>query len=182
MCWSVGIDDCNTVVLIHKGPQPSEDSQAGVERNIFFRHRTGTQRKPAKVAGSVQRYSLTAESLFCFHFYEKSMTKTSTGESISRILSELGESHILPPITSATRLEDLRSYLSHAIRSQLQSNPALLMSILYRIDVREDDLLRCLSEADETELPEKLAELIVDRELEKARSRERFRQHGDPNS
>ncbi len=77
--------------------------------------------------------------------------------------------------TPDAALEAIREALSRRITEMLRTNPEKLMSILYRIDVREDMVNTILNTAFPTEVPLLLANLIIERQLEKARTRELLR-------
>ncbi|MEM8488141.1 MAG: hypothetical protein AAF564_21505 [Bacteroidota bacterium] len=68
-------------------------------------------------------------------------------------------------------IDEIRSFLINHITRLLDQNPAHLMSILYRIDVREPDVKAAIATAPTGELPAQLATLIIDRQLEKLKYR-----------
>ena len=77
--------------------------------------------------------------------------------------------------TSVLPWADVRRFLIERIGRLLDANPALLMSLFYRVDVRERDVQRVLSESAPDRLPADLADLIIERLLEKIRLRRRYR-------
>ncbi len=68
-------------------------------------------------------------------------------------------------------MEDILSFLTKQIAGILDRNPAQLMSILYRIDVREPDVKAAIATAPSGKLPTQLATLIIERQLEKLKYR-----------
>ena len=76
-------------------------------------------------------------------------------------------------------LEDVRAYLIGHVTYLLDRNPALLMSILYRIDVAERDVKQAFGACTPHELPGRLADLLIERQLQKLRLRARHRDGGD---
>jgi hypothetical protein len=79
---------------------------------------------------------------------------------------------------AAVTLEEVRAYLVDQITQLLDRNPALLMSILYRIDVAERDVKAVFSSCTPPEVPPRLADLIVARQLQKVQLRRRYRDEG----
>ena len=82
------------------------------------------------------------------------------------------------PASQRPTLEDVRQFLIRRIGRLLSEQPALLMSLLYRIDVREPDVQRVLAESPPGRLPADLADLVIERQLAKARMRRRYREGG----
>lgn len=72
-------------------------------------------------------------------------------------------------------MDEVRAYLVAHIRRLLDRNPALLMSILYRIDVPERDVKATFAGCSPPEVPERLADLIIERQLQKVALRARYR-------
>lgn len=77
--------------------------------------------------------------------------------------------------TPEARLEHLRRLLVERIVELLNRNPEKLMSILYRIDVSEQRVNQIMTTSFPTEVPIHLADLIIERQLAKARSRAEHR-------
>lgn len=77
---------------------------------------------------------------------------------------------ILQP-SEALSLEDVRRFLVQEITRLLDNNPAMLMSILYRVDVAEADVKRVFADASPSELPDRLAGLLIERQMQKLRIR-----------
>lgn len=78
----------------------------------------------------------------------------------------------LPQITSR---EDLHERLVQVLIELLTNRPERLMAILYRIDVSEEAVNQIFSTYLPPDVPDALAELIIDRQLQKAETRQRYR-------
>ena len=76
--------------------------------------------------------------------------------------------------TAAERLAEVREYVAGEISRMLESEPGRLLAILYRIDVSETVVLRCLRESKRSTMAYKLADLVIERQLEKVETRKRF--------
>jgi hypothetical protein len=69
---------------------------------------------------------------------------------------------------------ELIDALADRIGEMLYENPDFLMSMLYRLDIREDKLKMAIS-PDSTELPQfQIAKLIVERQVERMVTREKY--------
>lgn len=81
--------------------------------------------------------------------------------------------HLIP------RYEEWMRELAAAINRLIQTDFTGLVNILYRLDVSEARLKQVLSEQPGTNAGELIAVLMVERQLEKMRTRNQFKQHGD---
>lgn len=81
--------------------------------------------------------------------------------------------------TDRLTLEDVRTFVSKHVEVLLDSNPALLMSIIYRIDVAEPKVQHVFEEEHGGELAARLTELIIERQLEKVRLRQHYQNDKD---
>ncbi|MCX6141199.1 MAG: hypothetical protein NTX15_10305 [Candidatus Kapabacteria bacterium] len=83
-------------------------------------------------------------------------------------------------VTEHDVLQQIRSVLIERIICLLNANPEKLMAILYRIDVPESIVNEIFIKALPPDVPEMIAELIIERQLAKARTRaEHARPDGD---
>ena len=73
-------------------------------------------------------------------------------------------------------LEDVRRFLILQIEALLNRNLSLLMHILYRVDVAERAVKEAFSTATPEELPGVLADLLIERQLAKLRTRRAYRE------
>ena len=78
--------------------------------------------------------------------------------------------------TTPITMEDLRQYLIQKIAVLLNRNLDLLFSALYRIDVAERAVKETFSSTPDDQLPEILADLIIERQIQKIRTREAYRE------
>ncbi|MGA7304608.1 MAG: hypothetical protein WBW88_07020 [Rhodothermales bacterium] len=72
-------------------------------------------------------------------------------------------------------LSTLRNQLIRQIDALLTHRRELLMSVLYRVDVRESLVIDAFQNVPLEELASRLADLIIERQVEKVRSRRAFR-------
>lgn len=78
-------------------------------------------------------------------------------------------------LSATPTLEDVHRFVAAHVARLLDQNPAMLMSILYRIDVPEHSVQAVMRHARHEAIPEELAKLIVARQLEKMEMRRRRR-------
>ena len=72
-------------------------------------------------------------------------------------------------------LDRLRKMLISEVDYLVTHNMERLKSILYRIDVDEQKLHQALSEGLPSEAPEIIVDMIIEREMQKAETREKYR-------
>lgn len=96
------------------------------------------------------------------------------GSDLLQIIEKLGAADEAAPLSTSDRLADLRVYVTRQISRMLETDRGLLFSILYRIDVSEKDVLQCLSSSPDESVAERLAELVVERQLQKIELRRRW--------
>lgn len=78
-----------------------------------------------------------------------------------------------------SRYEEWMRELAAAINRLIQTDFTGLVNILYRLDVSEARLKQVLADQPGTNAGELIAALMVERQLEKNRTRSQFKQHGD---
>lgn len=78
-----------------------------------------------------------------------------------------------------TPLEQLRQFLIERIIYMLNTNPEKLMSILYRVDVSEQKVNAIFKTLLPPDMPDALADLLIERQLAKAESRAQYRNQQD---
>jgi len=96
----------------------------------------------------------------------------SAAERIA-VAFDIGDVDGLP---ATITLDDVKRMLTERIIHLLNRNPERLMAILYRIDVAEARVNEIFSTALPPDIPEQLADLIIERQLAKAESRARYKQ------
>ena len=72
-------------------------------------------------------------------------------------------------------LEEVRQFVKTNVERLLDQNPGMLMSILYRIDVPESQVQDVLRRVGHGEIPDRLTDLIVERQLQKVHLRRKYR-------
>jgi hypothetical protein len=82
----------------------------------------------------------------------------------------------LVPNNDYERLEEFRKYLTEKMKDMLDKNYNLLINTLYRIDISEKKLSELFSAKNKDSIPQKLADLIIERQIEKINFRKRYRE------
>jgi hypothetical protein len=95
-------------------------------------------------------------------------------ETISKDFDKAGISSIITS-ESFDDLEQLKKYLTSKIKELLDTNYEKLLNILYRIDVNEGKLNELFGSKNRDYIPESLAELIIERQLQKIKFRNAYR-------
>jgi hypothetical protein len=72
-------------------------------------------------------------------------------------------------------LEQVKEILSNHINHLIQNNFQKLVSVLYRIDVSEEKLKYLLKENADKDTSQIITDLIIERQLQKIKSREEFK-------
>jgi hypothetical protein len=72
-----------------------------------------------------------------------------------------------------------KSLLAGKINELIQNDFHKLISLLYRLDISEEKLKHLLIEKPETNAGDLIADLIIERQIQKAKSREKYKQPGD---
>jgi hypothetical protein len=82
----------------------------------------------------------------------------------------------LIPNNDFERLEEFRNYLIVKLKEMYENNYELLLSTLYRIDVSENKLSELFGGQNSEDIPGRLADLIIERQLQKIRFRQQYRE------
>lgn len=69
----------------------------------------------------------------------------------------------------------LEAYVAHHLARLLRDNPEQLLQLLYRIDVPEAQFMQALALVEPSAIAARLATHIVDRELQKAETRRKYK-------
>ena len=88
---------------------------------------------------------------------------------------EISESDSLIPAGDFATLEQFKIYLTYRLAFLLDNKYDILINILYRIDVPEDKLNKIFSERNRDYIPKALANLIIERSLQKVRFRQKYK-------
>ena len=73
-------------------------------------------------------------------------------------------------------LEQLREYITNKISELMDNNFDKLINTLYRIDVNEDKLQLAFMDKNKEKLPESIANLIIERQLQKIEMRKKYKE------
>jgi hypothetical protein len=98
--------------------------------------------------------------------------------AVSKIISkdfQLDETKSLIPVSNLATLEEFKEYLKIKLADLLENKYDVLINILYRIDVNESKLSELFSGKSRDNIAEKLAELIIERQLQKIRFRQQHK-------
>ena len=105
--------------------------------------------------------------------------QSSEVKSITKIIEKdftLQDSNSLIPSVDVDTLEEFREYLTGKVAHLLDSNYDELINTLYRIDVNESKLSELFSGKNRENIPEVLATLIIERQLQKIRFRQKYKE------
>lgn len=95
-------------------------------------------------------------------------------ETISRDFDKAGISSLISK-GNFNSLTELKKYLSKKLRELLDTDFEKLINILYRIDVNEEKLNELFGNTNKEPIPPKLADLIIERQLQKIHIRNMYR-------
>lgn len=88
----------------------------------------------------------------------------------------ISDNNSLIPSTDLTSLEEFRKYLTEKVKFLLDEKFDTLVNILYRIDISEKKLSQLFSGKNKDSIPASLADMIIDRQLEKLRLRKLYKE------
>jgi hypothetical protein len=88
----------------------------------------------------------------------------------------IADSTSLIPSTDLTSLEEYKKYLTEKLKFLLDEKFDTLVNTLYRIDISEKKLSQLFSGNDRDSIPASLADMIIDRQLEKLRLRKLYKE------
>jgi hypothetical protein len=88
----------------------------------------------------------------------------------------ISDNNSLIPSTDLGSLEDFRKYLTEKLKFLLDEKFDTLVNILYRIDISEKKLSQLFSGKNRDSIPATLADMIIDRQLEKVRLRKLYKE------
>jgi hypothetical protein len=91
---------------------------------------------------------------------------------------EISELDSLIPMGDFETLEEFKAYLTDRLAFLLDNKYDKLINILYRIDVPEDKLSKLFAEQNRDYIPAALADLIIERSLQKVRIRQKYKNGG----
>lgn len=74
------------------------------------------------------------------------------------------------------KLEQFKEYLVERLTDMLNNNFNLLVNTLYRIDISEQKLAELFGGKNRENIPEKLADMIIERQIQKILFRKQYRE------
>lgn len=81
----------------------------------------------------------------------------------------------LIPSVELNSLEEFRNYLTDKLRFLLDEKFETLVNLLYRIDLNEEKLAAMFSGSNRSLIPQQLADMIIERQIQKIRFRKLYR-------
>ncbi len=99
---------------------------------------------------------------------------TDVAQTISKDFT-IGDSDSLIPTADFQSLEEFRSYLTEKLAYLLDNKYNKLINALYRIDVSEEKLGELFSGSNRDYIPAALADLIIERSIQKIRFRQKYK-------
>jgi hypothetical protein len=88
----------------------------------------------------------------------------------------ISENISLIPAANLFSLEEFKKYLTEKLKFLLDEKFDILVNILYRIDISEKKLSQLFSGKNRDSIPAALADLIIERQLQKIRLRKLYNQ------
>jgi hypothetical protein len=88
---------------------------------------------------------------------------------------QIADEDSLIPAIDILNFEDLKKYLTEKLSYLLEHKYDKLINILYKIDVSEKKLGELFSGSNRDSIPEVLAELIIERQLQKVKFRQLYK-------
>ena len=88
----------------------------------------------------------------------------------------ISENDSLVPATDIVSLEEFKKYLTGKLKLLLDNKFDTLVNILYKIDINEKKLSELFSGANRDNIPNVLADLIIERQMQKIRLRKLYKE------
>lgn len=106
------------------------------------------------------------------------MKENQQVEELSKFISKdfmISGADSLIPIGNFEKIEEFRVYLIDKLKNLLDNEYDKLVNILYKIDVNESKLSELFLGKNRDTIPESLADLIIERSLQKVRFRQMYK-------
>jgi hypothetical protein len=87
----------------------------------------------------------------------------------------VSDDNSLIPSADLNSLEEFRNYLAEKLKFLLDEKFDTLVNLLYKIDISEEKLSKLFSDKNRDMIPQQLAELIIERQMQKIRFRKLYR-------
>ncbi|MCX8106239.1 MAG: hypothetical protein N3D80_10265 [Ignavibacterium album] len=100
-------------------------------------------------------------------------------KSLQKFVSKdflIDEDTSLIPNSDFEKLEEFKKYLIQRLNEMLNNNFNLLVNTLYRIDISEQKLAELFGNKNKENIPEKLADMIIERQMQKIQFRKKYRE------
>ena len=94
---------------------------------------------------------------------------------INTNFSEISPGFLLS-IEDIKSIEEIKKYLSAKINILLEEKYDSLINILYRIDVDDKKIVGVFSSGEKENIPDKIADLIIERQLQKIHYRKMYKE------
>ena len=104
-----------------------------------------------------------------------------SADEVSKFVSrdfKVNENESLIPAGDFKTLEEFKTYLTQKIQHLLDNNYDTLINTLYLIDVPEDRLIKLFRDKNRENISVKIADLIIERSLQKVRLRQKYKAGG----
>ncbi len=88
----------------------------------------------------------------------------------------IGDNNSLIPSADLVSLEEFRKYLTDKLKFLLDNKFDMLVNILYKIDISEKKLSQLFSGKNRDSIPATLADLIIERQLQKIKLRKMYKE------
>jgi hypothetical protein len=88
----------------------------------------------------------------------------------------ISDNKSLIPSTDLVSLEEFRKYLTEKLKFLLDNKFDMLVNILYKIDINEKKLSQLFSGKNRDSIPATLADLIIERQLQKIKLRKLYKE------
>lgn len=105
---------------------------------------------------------------------EQNIIVTDVAKVIAKDFQVAGSDSLIP-VKEVETIDRFKKYLTERLTYLLENKYDVLINILYRIDVNEEKLAKLFSEKKRDSIPEALADLIIERQLQKAKMRQQYR-------
>ena len=88
----------------------------------------------------------------------------------------ISDNNSLIPSADLVSLEEFRKYLTEKLKFLLDNKFDMLVNILYKIDISEEKLNQLFTGKNRDSLPTVLADLIIERQLQKIKLRKMYKE------
>lgn len=108
---------------------------------------------------------------------EEHININDVSKFIAKEFEKDGTNSLIPFFDTQSKNE-FKKYLTERLSYLIDNNFELLVNTLYRIDVSEEKLSKLFSGDNREHIPSKLADLIIERQIQKIILRKRYKDRG----